>query len=53
MTEINPVSETLCFSAFLEYQTMDKIQKPNNSDMQTHYNILNLNLGVRVKIYST
>jgi hypothetical protein len=28
-TETDPVSETLCSSVFLEYQTMDKVQKPN------------------------
>jgi hypothetical protein len=29
-TETDPVSETL-FSSYLDYQTMDKVQKPINS----------------------
>jgi hypothetical protein len=33
-TETDPVSETW-FSSFLEFQTMDKIQNPNNSTKKT------------------
>jgi hypothetical protein len=31
-TETDPVSETLCSSVFLEYRTMDKVQKPNSPE---------------------
>jgi hypothetical protein len=40
---IYPVSETLCF--FLEYLTMDRAQKPNNSETE-------FNLPYAVKFYS-
>jgi hypothetical protein len=29
---LDPVSETLCSSTFLEYRTMDKVQKPNSPE---------------------
>jgi hypothetical protein len=28
----DPVSKTLCSSVFLEYRTMDKVQKPNSPE---------------------
>jgi hypothetical protein len=31
--ETDPVSEMLCSLVFLEYGTMDKVQKPSNSNM--------------------
>jgi hypothetical protein len=31
-TETDPVSETLCSLIFLEYWTMDKVQKLSNSE---------------------
>jgi AraC-like DNA-binding protein len=34
-TEINPVSETLCCLVFLEYRTLDKVQKLINSECYT------------------
>jgi hypothetical protein len=30
--ETDPVSETLCSSVFLEYRTIDKVQKPNSPE---------------------
>jgi hypothetical protein len=33
--ETDPVSETLCFLFFLEYWTMDKVQKSSNSECYT------------------
>jgi hypothetical protein len=33
--ETDPVSETLCSSVFLEYRTMDKVQKPNSPEGHT------------------
>jgi hypothetical protein len=35
-TETDPVSETLCSSVFLEYRTMDKVQKRNNPEKILH-----------------
>jgi hypothetical protein len=36
-TETDPVSETLCSSVFLEYRTMDKVQKPNSPENNLVY----------------
>jgi hypothetical protein len=34
-TETDPVSETFCSLVFLEYQMMDKVQKPSNSEYKS------------------
>jgi hypothetical protein len=35
--ETDPVSETLFFSGYLEFRTMDKVQKSSDSEDQHHH----------------
>jgi hypothetical protein len=37
VSETDPVSETLCSSVFLEYRTMDKVQKPSSPELAIEF----------------